>query len=192
MTRYSGGMVMRRKPDGETNVELSAPWPEHARGGQGYPANTIEGPVRRLPLTAKQSADFRDILEDVKTAVGRPVEKKRRDKSQPVEAGGPLDPTRIDAFVQVRSRVHETYIRETERTRRLALGLSAVLLALACLVPVFAPTGRETLSYALGGALFVFAAGGAGFSAVKLTHKDLSVSASTDRNDQAPQTSPRP
>ena len=64
-----------------------------------------------------------------------------------------------------------SYIRETERTQRLALCLAAGLLALACVVPIVAPEGREVISYWTAMALFVFAAGAIGYSRISLNTK---------------------
>ncbi len=77
--------------------------------------------------------------------------------------GGPS----VDKFVEQRTALHATYIIETERTRRLALLLTAGLLALAVLSAVLVPPERNSLSIGLTCALVVFAAGGAGFSAIR-------------------------
>jgi hypothetical protein len=77
-------------------------------------------------------------------------------------------------FIQERSRVHQLHIRETEKTKRWGYGLAAFLLALACVIPVFAPADRETLSYMVGLALLVFAAGTAGYTRVRLQGKKRS------------------
>jgi hypothetical protein len=75
------------------------------------------------------------------------------------------------AFIAKRTELHETFIRETEKTRRLCLMLAAFLLALACCIPVFAPAGRETLSWGISLALFVFAAGAMGYTAISIRTK---------------------
>jgi hypothetical protein len=74
-----------------------------------------------------------------------------------------IDP---NEFVAERSRVHETYIREHEKTKRLSLTLSAILLAVACLVVVFAPEGREVIAHGVGVALFITSAGAAGYTKI--------------------------
>jgi hypothetical protein len=74
-------------------------------------------------------------------------------------------------FLQERSRVHEAFIRETEKTKRLGFGLAAALLALACIVPIFAPEGRETASWWVSAALFVFSAGSMGYTTIWLKMK---------------------
>jgi len=76
---------------------------------------------------------------------------------------GGVDPNQ---FVTERSRVHETYIREHEKTKRLGLMLSASLLVVACLVVVFAPEGREIVAHWVGVALFITSAGAAGYTSI--------------------------
>lgn len=73
----------------------------------------------------------------------------------------------FDKFIDRRSEVHVLYIRESQRTRRLGMCLAAALLALGCLIPLFAPEGREVLSYWLSAGLFVFAAGAMGYSTIR-------------------------
>lgn len=70
-------------------------------------------------------------------------------------------------FIRARTELHREYLRELQRTRRLGLCLAAGLLALACLIPVFAPTGREAISSWIAIALFVFAAGSMGYTSIK-------------------------
>src|ERR1700760_725633 len=67
-----------------------------------------------------------------------------------------------DVFVEQRTRVHERFILEQAKTRRLALILAAILILAACAVVLFAPPGRETISYWIGAALLIFAAGASG------------------------------
>jgi hypothetical protein len=74
-------------------------------------------------------------------------------------------------FVDRRSDVHETYVRECEKTKRLGYALAAGLLALACIIPVVAPQGRETISWMLSACLFVFAAGSMGYTNIWLKMK---------------------
>lgn len=74
----------------------------------------------------------------------------------------------FEKFIDRRSEVHALYIQEIHRTRRLGMCLAAGPLVLACLVPIFAPEGREVLSYWIGAGLFGFAVGAMGFSTVRL------------------------
>jgi hypothetical protein len=89
------------------------------------------------------------------------------------------DPDVMKLFVETRTRVQETFIRETEKTRRTALWLACALLGSACLVPVLAPVGRETISYWVSAALFVFAAGAAGYSAIHIRDRKREIIASS-------------
>ncbi|HZL62791.1 MAG TPA: hypothetical protein VFC32_10885 [Pseudolabrys sp.] len=86
-------------------------------------------------------------------------------------------------FVKQRSQVHEAFIRESAKTKRLGYGLSATLLGGAFIVPVFAPLGRETLSWWVSAALFVFAAGAVGYTKVSLKTKEQKISLSGPTKD---------
>jgi hypothetical protein len=88
------------------------------------------------------------------------------------------DPETGKMFLETRARLHELFIRETEKTKRTALWLAAALIALACSIPFFAPPGREIISYWISGALFVFAAGSAGYTTVSIKLKKRSLSLS--------------
>jgi hypothetical protein len=85
-----------------------------------------------------------------------------------------IDP---NLFVTERSRVHETYIREQENTKRLNLILSAILLLAACAVVVFAPAGREGIAHWMGAALLVTSAGAAGYKRIWGRSKRISFGA---------------
>lgn len=86
-------------------------------------------------------------------------------------------------FVQQRSQVHETFIRESEKTKRLGYGLSAALLGGAFVVPVFAPLGREALSWWVSAALFVFAAGMAGYTRISVKTKEQNINLAGSTKD---------
>lgn len=75
-------------------------------------------------------------------------------------------------FITVRAALHKTYIQETEKTKRYGYTLAAGLLALGCLIPIFAPAGRETASWFVGAALLVFAAGSMGYTYVRVKPKE--------------------
>jgi hypothetical protein len=83
-------------------------------------------------------------------------------------------------FVSQRSRVHEVFIREQAKSKRMGLLLSAVLIALAALIVMFAPDGRRTLSYWIGAALLIFSAGASGFGRVWGKAKNISFGADQD------------
>jgi hypothetical protein len=94
----------------------------------------------------------------------------------------PIDP---NLFVTERSRVHETYIREQESTKRLNLILLALLLLAACSVVVLAPAGREGIGHWIGAALLVASAGAAGYKRIWGRSKSLSLGA--DQSDDSSQ-----
>lgn len=73
--------------------------------------------------------------------------------------------------------------QEEQKTKRLWLVLAVVALLAALALLVFAPPGRETLSYWIGGALLIFAAGAAGYKRVWGKSKLFSVGADQDRRD---------
>lgn len=84
------------------------------------------------------------------------------------QGGRSADPSVLETFVRERSAAHTEYIRQTEKTKRMGYGLAAVLLVIAIVVPVFAPAGRETVSWVTSATLALFAAGAFGFSKLKL------------------------
>jgi hypothetical protein len=57
--------------------------------------------------------------------------------------------------------------KEREKTKRLLIGAACLLFTIAALVVVFAPTGRENLSYVLGAALLVVSLGAIGAAQFK-------------------------
>jgi hypothetical protein len=95
--------------------------------------------------------------------------------------GYALHPAEMEEFIRLRTDLHGLYIREAQRTHRIGMGLAAALLAFACAIPVFAPPGRETLSYWVGLALFVFAAGSMGYSSIKLASSKRQISLTKGR-----------
>lgn len=70
-------------------------------------------------------------------------------------------------FLAERSRVHEVYIREEHKTKRLSMIIAATLTMVSVVIMVFAPAGRETLSYWLGAAILVIAAGSMGYKRIR-------------------------
>ncbi|TCA58087.1 hypothetical protein E0H71_00350 [Rhizobium leguminosarum bv. viciae] len=93
-------------------------------------------------------------------------------------------------FLQERTRLHESFIREKEKTRRLTIALSAGLIAQAALVPLFAPQGRETLSYLLAAALVVFAAGAVGFQTLQMKCREVDIKLSMEETNQSRNSAP--
>ena len=84
-------------------------------------------------------------------------------------------------FVKERTRLHESYIREQERTKRVGLILSAILILAAAGMVLFAPSGRETLSYWIGAALVIFAGGAGGYKRVWGKTKSITFAADQDQ-----------
>lgn len=74
----------------------------------------------------------------------------------------------LEAFIRERTAAHTEFIRQTEKTKRVGYSLAAALLAIAIIIPVFAPAGRETMSWITSAALALFSAGAFGFSKLKL------------------------
>jgi hypothetical protein len=93
----------------------------------------------------------------------------------------------IEQFLIERTKLHEIYIREEARTKRLSLMLSALLFLAACLVIIFAPESRQTISHWIGAAMFVVAAGVAGYKRVWGKSKILTISADQGSIESAPQ-----
>jgi hypothetical protein len=84
------------------------------------------------------------------------------------QSGWSYEPSVMNTFVRERTAAHTEYIRQTEKTKRTGYGLAAGLLAIAIVIPVFAPSGRETVSWITSATLALFAAGAFGFSRLKL------------------------
>jgi hypothetical protein len=86
-------------------------------------------------------------------------------------------------FVNRRSAVHETYIIQQARNKRLGLVLAFLLILFAAGIVVFAPAGRQVMSFWVGGALLVFAAGAAGFGRVWANIGNSAVGADQGKGD---------
>lgn len=84
-------------------------------------------------------------------------------------------------FVKERTRLHEVYILEQAKNKRIGLILAFLLILLAALLMLFAPEGKETLSYWIGAALVIFSAGVLGFGRVWGKAANISFGADQDR-----------
>jgi hypothetical protein len=84
-------------------------------------------------------------------------------------------------FIVERTRLHETYIREQARNKRIGLILSFILILAAALIVMFAPKDREKMSYWVGASLVIFAAGAGGFGRVWGKAANISFGADQDR-----------
>jgi hypothetical protein len=89
----------------------------------------------------------------------------------------------LRSFVNRRSAVHETYIIQQARNKRLGLILAFLLILFAAGIVVFAPAGRQSMSVWVGAALLIFAAGAAGFGRVWGKTKTMSFGADQDKRD---------
>jgi hypothetical protein len=72
----------------------------------------------------------------------------------------------IEQFLIERTRLHEVFIREEAKTKRLGLALGTLLFLAACLVIVFAPESRQGVASWVGAAMLVAAAGVVGYKRV--------------------------
>ncbi|MDU9050768.1 MAG: hypothetical protein Q3M30_18115 [Candidatus Electrothrix sp. Rat3] len=86
-------------------------------------------------------------------------------------------------FIKERTRLHEIYIREQSKNKRIGLVLSFLLILMASLLLIFAPEGRETLSYWIGTALIIFSAGTLGFGRVWGKAANISFGADQDKRN---------
>jgi hypothetical protein len=84
-------------------------------------------------------------------------------------------------FIEDRSKVHLEYIKETEKTKRISLIASAILLALGLVIIIFGPTEKQTLSYWIGASLLLLAAGTAGYKRIWAKSKILDIKADQDK-----------
>jgi len=89
----------------------------------------------------------------------------------------------LNDFVKKRTKVHEVYIREQEKTKRISLILAVVLIIVAAILLMFAPEGKETVSYWICGVLIVFASGAVGYKRVWGKSKVFSFGADQDKNE---------
>jgi hypothetical protein len=57
-----------------------------------------------------------------------------------------LESSNLESFILYRTGLHETYVKEHERTKRTGMILAAVLILGAAALVLFAPQARQTLS----------------------------------------------
>lgn len=84
-------------------------------------------------------------------------------------------------FISERSKVHETYIREEAKTKRIAMVIALILILGACAMLVFSPQERRVFSYFISGVLLVFAGGAVGYKRVWGKTKWVSLGADQDK-----------
>ena len=95
-------------------------------------------------------------------------------------------------FIKERTRLHELYIREEAKTKRLTLIIALLLFLAGCSVILFAPSGRELLFNWIGAAMLIIAAGSAGYKGIWGKSKILELKADqhesgADRESRSPQ-----
>ena len=103
---------------------------------------------------------------------------------EPSNISESIDDLTNETFIMERTRLHEIYIKEKERTKRLYLLLSASLIALAAILPVLAPAGREITSYLVSASILVFCGGAAGYTALTLRTKTAALTAGREHRDK--------
>jgi hypothetical protein len=115
-------------------------------------------------------------------------EKPHFEMSSPwgTDAGASME-FKADDMIRGRTELHVQALKEEEKTKRLALVVTAVMVLGAMLGIVFAPAGREVVSYWIGATLLVFAAGAAGYKRVWGRSRLLDVGG--DQNKPSPGTS---
>jgi len=132
------------------------------------PEDDVLEAVRRLtelPRSGSQSSDAElsfsvpwDSMAPCHIRFGRDV------FNDPDGTGaGELIRRSMQSFVAERSHLQEVYVRESARTERLSMILSAFMAVAAGCILIFAPEGKQLLANWVGAVLFVGAAGAAGY-----------------------------
>lgn len=89
-----------------------------------------------------------------------------------------------ELFLELRSRTIEKIITEREKTKRITLVLAAFLVISASTIVLYAPEGRETLAYYLGGVLAIISAGAIGYDQFGAKSKHFQLLASVNKKYQ--------
>ncbi len=89
----------------------------------------------------------------------------------------------ISEFLSSRSELHATYIKESQKTKRVSLVLCALLFALGCITIIFSPSEKENLSVIVGLALIISTGGIAGYGAITAKTKNFDFSATTNNEE---------
>jgi hypothetical protein len=85
-----------------------------------------------------------------------------------------------------------TIAREREKTKRMLIGAACLFFAIAALIVVFAPSGREKLAYILGAALLVMALGAIGAAQFRLKVPGVEVDTRLNQPENAKPTKDMP
>jgi hypothetical protein len=109
-------------------------------------------------------------------------EKPRFELTSPwgTDAGATMEFS-ADALIKARTKLHVEALKEGEKTKRLSLVLAAVMVVASLLAVLFAPAGREVVSYWIGATLLVSAAGAAGYKRVWGKSKLMSFGGDEDK-----------
>ncbi|MEL6515533.1 MAG: hypothetical protein AAFQ69_18775 [Pseudomonadota bacterium] len=91
------------------------------------------------------------------------------------------DAKTAQAFLRQRTGLHKEYIVQIQKNKRLGMILAFVMIVFSILILIFAPEGRETLSYWTGAALIIFAAGALGYGRVWGKAGSISFGADQDK-----------
>lgn len=91
---------------------------------------------------------------------------------------GKINDETIKHYVEKRSSVHETQIKEIERTKRTTLVVSAVIFIVAAILVVFSPQDKEVVTYSIAGSMLLLASGIAGYGILKIKTNRFSAEAS--------------
>jgi len=108
------------------------------------------------------------------------VHKEFRGKGQALPNMATGDDEMVREFVRERSKVHEAFIREEAKTKRLGLILAVIMVIVASAILSFFPKENQPTAIWISAALFVFLAGAAGYKRVWGKSKTISFGANSE------------
>src|SRR5579883_3437056 len=112
---------MEKRTTAEGNqIKLAVPWSDGASNTANY------GPIADSSWPENQSTSE---VELARMAAEQAAATERR------------------VFIEQRSALHATYVKETAKTTRAGYYTAAGMLSVGLIVPVIAPAGREQVSY---------------------------------------------
>ena len=146
----------------------------------------LETAIKVLPASSEQRRKLRELLDGDEVITSEKIQSclESHDNHTSIELAVPwgalvnrighsyverpskthaIDSLTAQIFLTSRARVHEQHIVEQGKTKRLAMLISGVALIASLLVLAFTPEHNKELSYWIGGALILTAAGGAGY-----------------------------
>ena len=98
----------------------------------------------------------------------------------PSQFGETIGDIDLNRFVKERSLVHSEYIRQAETTKRWAMIVGCICIVASAIILIFAPEGRESVSYLIGLVLFIVAGGAFGYGRVWMKNNKGEIGASRD------------